>query len=84
MGLYHIFALDYCQICTNLFHLLLFSVLSLEKSTQDLYGRDTDNSRRGAAPVPIPVFVVFLLAAQTRWISQFLRYICFCATNCTE
>lgn len=25
-----------------------------------------------------------LLAAQTGWISQFLRYICYCATNCTE
>lgn len=82
--------MDYCQTWTNLLWLLLSSMLSLEKAAHfvdqsELCGMYTDNSRRGAAPVLFPVLLFFLLlAAQTGWISQFLRYICYCATNCTE
>lgn len=67
-----------------------FLVLSLENAAHfvdqsELCGMYIGSSKRGAAPVLFPVFVLFffffLLAAQTRWISQFLRYIRYWATE---
>lgn len=67
---YHVPALDNCQIWRNLFQLLLFSVLSLEKAAHfvdqsELCGIYTDNSRRGAAPVLFPVLFFFIGSPNT-------------------